>query len=723
MLGFYGMTFAQVSFPNSLEAMYIEGIIRIDGRLNEAEWSMAPRISNFTQRELHENQPATERTEVAVLYNNQTMYIGVWCYDSEPHKIIAKEMKRDFNDGLDDNVKIIIDTYNDKRNGFQFIVNPNGARADLQVFDNGSSTNRFWNGVWDVRTTRTSEGWFAEFEIPLATLKFRDDKEGGERVWGFNVERNIRRKREQVFWQGWSRDSRIEQVNRAGYLTGLKQLSNRSFIEYKPYAIGGASNINENSVNQGTFNAGGDINYLITPTYRLNVTINTDFAEVESDREQINLTRFPLFFPELREFFLEGADYFDFGFGGNRIIPFYSRSIGLDSNRNPVPILGGMRLLGKEGGSTLGVMSVQTAGTETAPSTNYSIASWRQDVLEQSTIGMMTVNKITPEGVHTTTGGNFRYATDKLFGNRNFNVGGAYLRTYDTYGEWLPNAYAFRTYMSYPNDKISIFVSAQHSPQDFNPRAGLQLRQNFQEYFGTVILRPRPRDGGMFDWIRQWNLSPGTITYTIYNDTRFIQSFLYQVEPIGFSTRSGEYFNFFVERHAEGLIRDFRIYRPEGREEDWISIPKAEYWFTRYRLQAGTFSSRTLSGQVRFSTGQFYTGTSTQQTWEARWRTSSYLTASASLEWNNVNLAEGSFSNQLLGTRLEYALNPRVFGLLYAQVNQDADLFIFNFRLQWIPIIGADFFFIVNHIVNSSEVILFEPQTQILGKLIWRFVK
>jgi len=716
---------AQISSPNKLKAFYTEeGEMRMDGKLNEPAWQMADRISNFTQRELEDGMPATERTEVAVVYTNRNLYIGVWCYDSEPDKIVAKEMKRDFADALDDNIKIIIDTYNDKRNGFLFIVNPNGARADLQVFDNGSSVNRFWNGVWDVRVTRNSQGWFAEFEIPLSTLKFRNDKEG-LREWGFNVERNIRRKREQVFWQGWSRDSRIEQVNRAGVLHGLDKLTNRTFIEFKPYGIGGTSNIDNNQGGNpfsGTFNTGGDVNYLLSPTYRLNVTLNTDFAEVESDQEQINLERFPLFFPELREFFLEGADYFDFGFGGNRIVPFYSRRIGLDSNINPVPMLGGVRLLGKEGGSTVGLMSIQTAQTETEPFTNYSVASWRQDVLEQSTVGLMSVNKLTEDGWHTTTGGNFRYATDKLFGKRNFNVGGAYIHTYNSQGRWEPNAFAYRAYMAYPNDKINVFASAQKSPMQFSPEVALQRRKNFEEYFGQILYRPRPRSDGPFSWIRQWDFTPGQLTYTIYEDTRNIQSFLYEIRPFGFFTRSGEFFNVMVDHHAEGLIEDFPIYRPQGRPDDAVTIPQGEFWFTRYRLQAGTFSSRTLSGSVRLSTGQFYNGTSTQQRWEGRWRTSPYLTVSAFLEWNNVNMPEGDFSNQLFGTRLEYAFNPRVFGLLYTQINQDADLFVLNFRLQWIPIIGADFFFIVNHIMNTSEITLIEPQTQILGKLIWRFV-
>ncbi|MCH8554206.1 MAG: carbohydrate binding family 9 domain-containing protein, partial [Schleiferiaceae bacterium] len=231
-----------MSLPNAITAVYTDADIRLDGRLNEPIWDSVPRISNFTQRELFENMPASERTEVAIIYTDKNLYIGVWCYDSQPEKIVAKEFRRDFDRALEDNFQIIIDTYGDHRNGFLFAVNPNAARADLQVFDNGKSTNAFWNGVWDARTQVTREGWFAEIEIPFSTLKYQVGEDGNLRAWGINFERNIQSKREQVLWQGWSRDASLLWVNRAGTLLGLEKITNKQFVELKPYAIAGAEN-------------------------------------------------------------------------------------------------------------------------------------------------------------------------------------------------------------------------------------------------------------------------------------------------------------------------------------------------------------------------------------------------------------------------------------------------------------------------------------------------
>jgi hypothetical protein len=708
----FGVGSLVLAQSNSLSAHYTQENIRLDGQLNETAWLEAQRISNFTQRELVENAPATERTEVAIVYTDRNLYIGVWCYDSQAHKITAKEFRRDFNRGLEDNFQVVIDTYNDKRNGFLFAINPNAARADFQVFDNGKSTNTFWNGVWDARTTITSEGWFAEIEIPFSTLKFETHVEG-PRVWGINFERNIQSKREQVLWQGWTRDAGILWVNRAGQLTGLDSVQNRQFVELKPYAISGAQN---QQGNPGfLYNFGGDINYLLTPTYRLNVTLNTDFAQVESDQQQINLTRFPLFFPELREFFLEGEDFFDMGFGGNRIVPFYSRRIGLDADREPVPIIGGARLLGKEGGSTIGAMSIQAAGTENELPTNYTVLSWRQDILEQSTVGLMTVNKIVDGRWHTTTGANFRYSTSKIFGNKNLNAGGALITTQNTDTAFDPQAYAYRFFLQYPNDRINIFASAQKSPEPFEPEVGLMRRRNFEEFFAVVNLRPRPAETSRLRWIRQWDFVPAEITYTVYNDTRVLQSFLYVARPFGFSTRRGEFFQLNYELHGEGLIVPFKV---PGQD---VVIPVGTYYFHRGLVRAGTFAGRTFSVNAAFSAGQFFDGHSVQQNYGIRFRASKYLSITGFLEQNTVDVPQGAFNATLMGNRLEYAFTPNLFGLIFTQWSNTSDLLIFNFRLQWIPIIGADFFFIVNHVINTGGEQWEPVQSAVAGKLIWRF--
>ncbi len=705
----YHIAGAQTSIPNTLMALQTNAYIKLDGKADEPFWQEATRISNFTQRELNFGEPASERTEVAIAYNKEYLYIAVWCYDKNPREIIARELKRDFNYDLDDNFKVVIDTYNDKRNGFMFITNPNAARADLQIFNNGGSSNIYWNGVWNVQTTLTDSGWFAEFEIPFYTLKYKTDV-SKEQSWGINFERNIRHKREQVMWQGWSRNNKLQQVTYAGSLIGLNKLTDKQFVEIKPYALGGVQYDKNKGSEVGA--VGGDVNYLLSPTYRLNLTFNTDFAQVESDQQQVNITRFPLFFPELREFFLEGDDYFNMGFGGNRIIPFYTRRIGLDQNREAVPIIAGARLLGKERNSTLGLMSIQTAETETEPLTNYTIGSWRQDVGKQSVFGLMSVNKFENNRWHTTTGVNGRYSTSKFLRNKNLDIGGAFIQTYNTDSGYQAKAYAYRAFIAYLNDKFTVFASTQQSPAPFNPEVGLMLRTNFRESFAEVAFKPRPKKH--FKWIRQFEFIPLGITYTQYDDTRDMQSFEYKLQFVGFETRKGERFTIDSRWVAEGLISDFEITKK-------ITIPIGTYEWQQWNAELRTFRGRRFSIISKFVYGDFYDGTSTQTRNELLWRTSKFFNISLRHEWNNVHLPEGKFYTNLIGSRIEYAVNPNVFGSFLTQWNNSQEEFNFNFRLHIIPKIGTDFFVIVNQIVSTQSNSLDFQRTTALAKLVWRF--
>ncbi len=670
-------------------------------------------ITNFTQRELNVNQPVTEKTEVALVYTEKNLFIGVWCYDSEPDRIIAKEFKRDFSHGLEDNFEVIIDTYHDLRNGYLFIINPNGARKDAQVLDNGSSFNVHWNGVWNVKTSVTKGGWFAEMAIPLSTLKFRSGL--AKQVWGINFERNIRRKREQVMWQGWSRDSELEFVNRAGTLVGLNQITSKAFVEVKPYGIAGLQRAS--GKDKGVFNAGGDINYLITPTLRLNLTANTDFAQVEADQQQINLTRFPLFFPERREFFLEGQDYFSMGFSG-QIIPFYSRRIGLNQNRQTVPILGGARLLGKINRSTIGVMSLQTApqegvdGEQATPGTNYTVLSWRQDVLKQSTVGLMSTNQYANGRLHSTTGGYVRYSTDKLLGNKNLIIGSSYARNYNSDSS-ASDPSAHRIFISYPNDRVQFDAAWNRSATSFNPEVGFLRRSNFQEFYSELEFKPRPKH--FLKWIRQFSFKPLDMNWFIYDDSKRLQSFSYEIRPLGFETRSGEFFEFNIQRRAEGLQEPFNL-------RDSIQIAPGNYWMTRYEIQAETFSSRLFSIETAINWGEFYNGRITSGELDLNWRASRYLNVNMGYEHNWVNLPEGKFQTRLVNNRIEYAISPNVFGSLFSQWNNEDEQILLNYRLQVIPKIGADFFFIVNQVLDTSTAKWRFSQTVVIGKLIWRFV-
>lgn len=693
----------------SITATPLKGNFVFDGKLEEAEWSTAQKISSFTQRELDLGEPITEKTEVAILIDEEFMYIGVWCYDREPEKIIAKEMRRDFSFNLDDNFMVIIDTYLDKRNGFQFVINPNGARADLQTFNNGGSSNQFWNGVWDVRTQINAEGWFAEIKIPFYTLKYRPGAE--EQVWGINFERNIRRNRQQARWKGWQRNYDISDVSQAGLLKGLKDLRDKRFIEVKPYGLGGGEYTPKD--NEAVGNVGGDINALLGPTYRLNLTFNTDFAQVEADRQQINLTRFPLFFPELREFFLEGDDFFDFGFGGNRIIPFYSRRIGLSESRETVPIISGARILGKEENTTLGAMSIQTAAAGGDPSTNFSTLSWRQDVGDQSVIGAMTTNKITEGRWHTTTGANGRYSTANFLGNSNLDVGGAFIQTYNTDQGYDNDAMAYRAFVNLPNDFLRVFASTQRSLGGFDPEVGLMRRRNFQETFGQVFFQPRPKNN--FKWVRQFYFSPVALTYVQFDDTKALQSFSYRIRPLGFETRSGEGFFIDVERVAEGLRNDFEIF-PD------VVIEKGEYWWNRYSFFFETFEAREFSVSTRGSFGEFFGGHSISAEGNVLWRATKNFNLNVNYEKNIIDLPQGSFETDLIGSRMEYAFHPQAFGSVLGQWNSAQQEMNVNFRLQLIPKIGTDFFLIYNQIVDTESGAFDSERSTLLAKLVWRFV-
>jgi hypothetical protein len=698
----------QVSLPNTIQANYITEPITLDGKLDEESWQYAFAIENFTQRELNFGEPVTERTRVVVLYDEEKLYIGVWCYDRNPDKIIAKELRRDFNYDIDDNFIVVIDTYNDERNGFMFVTNPNAARADLQIFNNGGSLSAFWNGVWDVKTQRNDSGWFAEFEIPFYTLKYNTQTK--QQQWGINFERNIRHKREQALWQGWSRNNRIQQVNQAGTLIGLNNLRNKQFVEVKPYTIAGAQHAANRPL--GTLaNGGGDVNYLLSPTYRLNATFNTDFAQVEADQQQINITRFPLFFPELREFFLEGDDYFNMGFGGNRIIPFYTRRIGLSDSLEPIPIIAGGRLLGKEKNSTVGLMTIQTDEAEGQPTTNYTVGSWRQDVGEQSYIGGMSVNRFDRNHWHTTTGLNGRYRTDKFF-KRNLELGGAYIRTHSSDIGFKNEAYAYRAFISYPNDVINIYASTQQSPQDFNPEVGLMLRRNFREDFALIAFRPRPNN--RLKWIRQFYFSPIILTNTQYNDTRQMQSFEYDVQYFGFETRKGERIALHHKIVGEGLIDDFKLSRD-------IVITRGEYWWRQNELEIRTFRGRTLSLSSRTIWGSFYNGTATRNISDILWRAGKYFNTSIRYELNDIRLPSASIQTHLISNRIEYAISPNAFGSMLTQWNTAQQELNFNFRLQIIPKIGADFFLIVNQLYDTRSQRFDSKRSTVIGKLIWRF--
>ncbi len=680
--------------------------IEIDGKLKEKAWKSAKRLSAFVQREPDAGKAVSEKTEVAMFYDESHLYLGVWCYDRQHEHLTAQKMQRDFDFSTEDNFIVVIDTYNDERNGYLFVVNPNGAMADALVTDNGKRVNKDWDGVWQAAAIVHKLGWFAEIAIPFSTLKFDAARE----IWGVNFERNIRRKREQAVWQGWSQDANIEQVSRAGNLTNLKGLRRSNALVLRPYSLGGFDQTRGLARN-AIADAGGDLDYLITPALKLNVTLNPDFAQVESDRAQVNLTRFSLKFPEKRKFFLEGRDVFDFGLGDN-MQPFYSRRIGLAGNGSEVPVLGGVRMLGKSGRATLGGMVLQSARRDTIPSTNYAALRWRQDVLAQSSFGLIATTKSAPGNFNATYGGDYLFSTSNLFGGKNFLAGAAYAMSHTSHAE-QKSGNAQRAFVSYPNDFIEFEASWERAGAAFNPEVGFLRRKSYRLLATELEINPRWR-ARRLSWLRQLEFKPVELDYYRDDETGALQSLALEFRPFGFSTKSRERFKFNVQRFAENLNEEFEIVNA-------LTVSPGRYWFTRYEAELSTFTGRSVSGALTVNWGDFYNGRRTEWAGNLVWRMNRFWSFGFDYQTNLIALPGGNFRLHEAGTRADFALNPRLFGALFAQWNNEDEAALLNFRVQWIPKPGADFFFVVNQNLDAAGNKWQGTNTTMLTKLVWHF--
>ncbi len=695
---------AQKSYPDSLVAYFTDEKINLDGKLSEACWQNAVRISNFTQRELNEGEPATEKTEIAIVYTTNIMYIGFWGYDDNPDKIVAQKMERDFSWGTDDNFEMIISTFNDNRNGYLFVTNPNGARADVLISNEGEGFNRSWNGVWDVATTLTDEGWFAEIQIPFSTLKF---KKKDKLVWGINFERNIRRKKEQIMWQGWYRIFELEKLSQAGKLVGLQSIKAKNKVELKPYVSGGVEKLDGENWND-RYKIGGDVNVDVTPTLKLNLTINTDFAQVEADRARINLTRFSLYFPEKRQFFLEAKDLFQMNVGRRNEV-FYSRQIGLEDGLE-VPIIAGARLFGKQNKTALGVMSLQTVAKDSILTTNHSVVRVRQDIGRQSSVGAIVTSKFLNGRHNVVYGADFIYSTSKIFGDKNLIINGSFAQSQTSDSINSSNS-SYSVALSFPNDWIEYDLAVVGIQQNFNPEMGFLRRNNYRMYYTELQFNPRPK---FMPFFRNLNLKPIDINYYVDEKTNQLESIFYELRPFGFVTKSGEVTEFNVQWLFDRLDEPFNLL-------DTIVIPVGEYWDTRGEVQLETFRGRKLSGEFFVNWGEFYTGKRTRLGLEANLNLNKHWNLSAEWDRNYLNFDPLNYVTDEIGGRVIYAYNPKLNTSLFGQWNNEDDEVLLNFRINWIPKIGSDFYFVINQLIETGNNTLRFTETVIMAKLIWRF--
>jgi len=660
--------------------------LSLDGRLGSPAWASADSITDFRQREPSAGAPASERTVVKVLRDAAALYIAVRAYDGDRWHVRASELRRDADLSSDDNVQLVIDSFRDRRGAFVFGTNPNGAMWDAQLvgIDN---LNQDWNGIWNVVVTRDSAGWTAEFRIPFRTLRFH---RGGDLRFGFNVRRFIRRKNEQDLWRAWGRAEGLYQLLQEGELTELGALDRVRDIEAYPYFLARATEADHDSagakIGDGFLGgkAGLDVKVPVTPTVTADLTASTDFAQVEADQQVINLTRFPFFFPEKREFFLESSGLFAFG-TPSRVQVFYSRRIGLDTAGAAVPIIAGGRVTGRVGPWRLGLLDAQTGGADLA---NDAVLRVQHDLFARSYIGAIGSLRTVSSGGAQAAGGLDVDLPLVVHGQNvepKFWIAGS--RTPGVPGTPV----AWRLSTDNPNDLFDNFVSLYRIDPGFTPPLGFVRRTGIWETTGHTNFMPRPHALGIrqldFKLIPEWDI--------IANATGSLgrpedwQTAWFEWRFLGGDRENGDRFEVNVQRFLDAPTDTFDIFRQ-------VKIPPGRYWWSRYELQYFMSSGRPLGFGAFANWGGFYGGRSADVELQGVWRGGGHVIVSVDVTRTAARLPTGAFTALLAAGRVEYDFNTRTSFLGFVQYNNDAQRADFNLRFHWIPQIGDDAFLVWN---------------------------
>ena len=672
-----------------IKPLFTQETIEIDGHLNEEPWAKTQVIDDFTQQFPDEGQPTAERTEVRMLYDAEKLYIGFECSDSQPEKIVANEMRRDGRLWQNDNVYIMLDTYGDKRQCFFFRTNALGALSDTAVTDGGENLNGSWDCIWEAAGQQHDKGWTVEIAIPFNQLRF---KKKDSMVWGVNFGRNIARLNQTTQWIQVPRSESWPGTYHPTYqgkLIGLEGIASPSYFDVKPYLLGGLARNLDNAKWQQTAerDLGLDMKYGVTSNLTLDLTLNTDFAQVEADQEEVNLTRFSLFFPERREFFLEGSGLFAFGAGIGDFAPpplsvFYSRRIGIEDEKQ-VRLLGGGKLTGKVGAYSVGALNMTTAPSEESPVTNFSVLRMQRDILSDSSVGFILTNRQSdPSDYHRNSGVDLFFRPHDQWRMRAMTV-----------GSWSPDPeerdLAWYLSNDWRNDHFHINASYLDIGPQFTSKMGFMRRRNIRSLmldadYEVQISRYQIRDVG----------------------TSFSGSYLLDHDntPIGWDMGVG---GNMVWDSDDGFSIDFR--RTFDRVDESFSIgdaeiPVGDYEMNQVSLRFFTESSRPFAVFGRADYGDYFHGNRVGFNIDSQWRVTYQFALETRYQRNWIKLPESDlFTTNVVGTRISYALNTRFFTKLYAQWNDSAERASANFLLNYIYRPGSDFYLVYDQGWDTSD--------------------
>jgi hypothetical protein len=678
-----------------VQAVRVERGPKLDGLLSDPAWQAAVPFTEFRMVEPLANSDPTERTELRVLYDEGNLYIGVLCLDGDPGRIAANTMAHDAAGGggggwgpggghhggqssTDDLVRILLDPFRNKRQAYIFIINPLGGRSEGLAF--GGETNLNWDGIWEAKSRLLENGWSAELRIPFKTLSFKP----GLSVWGINVERVIPRKLETIRLSGANRDSNFNNPMEAAALTGIENVKQGMGVTIRPYGL--VSSQSGQPGHEGRDNAldgGLDIYKNFTPNLVGVLSYNMDFAETEADERRINLTRFPLFFPEKRMFFLEGSDTFSFS-SSVSFVPFFSRRIGLFEGAQ-VPVRFGAKLYGKVGETNISALDVQTGDYPGLPGRNLFAARLTQNIFDESKVGLIFTNGSPTGGRNTLAGFDFNYSTSKFAGNKNLWLAAWAAYNWNDTKDGRHHGFGFRA--NYPNNLWNVETTYAYYGEALDPGLGYMMRQNMQTFYVRLAYQPRPGKGFLAGLVRQFFFQS---SFDYYWDlagnleTRHIT-----LTPLSFQTESGERFEFEVEPYRDVLPYDFEV-------APGVVLPLGPYDFTNVRFAVNTASHRPIILEAGYRLGGFYSGRLDEATLGLTAKVNGFVNLSFNADLIRGRLPQGNFNENVFQVKADFFLSPDLGLMNYIQYDDISRELGWSARLRWQISPGNEIFLVYN---------------------------
>lgn len=669
----------------------------IDGVFEEI-WTRGTRLEDtFRQVEPKEGGEPSEKTEVYVMRDSKNLYVAFRCFDSDPSGIRAKQMKRDGDFDSDDSVALVIDPFRDMRTGYIFKMTAAGSKKDGRITD-GSRVDFNWDGLWYGRASITDDGWTAEFAIPFQTVLANVT----DQQWGMNFERFIRRRNEVIRWVNARRNVRLPSVADAEIIDGFGGLDIGKGIDVRPF-VKGTVNSNDGSGTDIAGTGGLDVFWKFPPSLTLALTVNNDFAETEVDQRQINFGRFPLFFPEKRDFFLEDSGIFNFGGIRRNPLPFYSRRIGIAPDGSEQGILAGAKLTGKIEDLNIGFLDVQMKSNGNWK--NYFVGRVLADVLEESSVGLIMTAGDPTVGQNNVVGGiDFNYRNTDFDGGRSL-VGHAFLLYSDTQGvEGDSTALGGR--ISYPNDEISWSVGFTRIGDAYNAALGFNPRVGIYEYFGGWRYRWRPD----IDWIR--SIDAGINGFMVTDLDSNLESLDVDFEIFEVVTERDDRVSLSYARRREVPNSAFTV-------ANAVTIAAGDYSWNAVDLAAGTTDAEdiVLGGNVGYS--GYYGGSRLEWGVSSEWRPTPMFVLGANFNWNDIEVQGSRVITRQLSLNADFFLSPDVSITNFIQYDSVSGTVGVNSRLRWILKPGTDLFLVFNHNVEAEDLEFTLIQTEFIAKFGW----